>query len=74
MKGSKFKYNTEHGSPYDRGSADAYYGRKKDPHWWPEGSYNGKRVSCLDMTAIQIEAYLAGYDDVVKIADRKEYQ
>lgn len=71
MKATKTKYNTEHGSPYDRGSADAYYGRKKDPHWWPEGTYHGKRVSCLDMTASQIEAYLAGYDQE---DDRKEYQ
>ena len=64
----KIKYDTTHGSPYDRGSADAYYGRQKDPHWYPAGSYNGQRVSCLDMTAAQIEAYLAGYDNE---ADRK---
>ena len=67
----KTKYNPEHGSPYDRGSADAYYGRKKDPHWYPKGTYHGDRVSCLDMTAAQIEAYNAGYDQVI---DLKEYQ
>lgn len=71
MKDTKPKYNTEHGSPYDRGSADAYYGRQRDPHWYPLGSYNGKRVSCLDMTAEQIEAYNAGYDQE---DDLKEYQ
>jgi hypothetical protein len=70
MEDIKPKYDTEHGSPYDRGSADAYYGRQKDPHWWPEGTYHGNRVSCLDMTATQIEAYLAGYDNEDA---RKEY-
>lgn len=28
----------KHGSPQDRGSADAYYSRRFDPHWWPEGT------------------------------------
>ena len=34
----------KHGSPTDRGSADRYYGRPYDPHWYPEGTGNGKRV------------------------------
>ena len=41
---------TGHGSPSDRGSADAYYGRPYDPHYWPEGTYKGTRVSAKDMT------------------------
>ena len=36
-----------HGSPFDRGSADAYYGRPKDPHSWPYGTYKGT-YSVLD--------------------------
>ena len=28
------KYDTSHGSPYDRGRADAYYGRQLNPHLW----------------------------------------
>lgn len=71
MKDPKPKYNTEHGSPYDRGGADAYYGRRKEPHWYPKGTYHGERVSGLEMTATQIEAYNAGYDQE---DDRKEYQ
>ena len=33
--------NKAHGAPYDRGSADSWYGRPKFPHWYPEGTYNG---------------------------------
>ncbi len=50
-----------HGSPADRGSADAYYGRPEDPHYWPQGTYNGTRVEAKDMTALQIQEYLNGY-------------
>ena len=36
--------NTQHGSPYDRGSADAWYGRRPHPHWFPKGTYMCKRI------------------------------
>ena len=29
---------TVHGSPKDRGSADRYYGRPFEPHWYPQGT------------------------------------
>lgn len=60
----------KHGSPYDRGSADAYYGRLSNPHYWPEGTYMGEKVSHEDMTAEQIEEYYDGYDNET---DRKEW-
>ena len=41
MKNLYPEYN---GSPKDRGSADAYYGRPFDPHYWPEGTYKGAMV------------------------------
>ncbi len=37
-------YEEYHGSPKDRGSADAYYSRPYNPHYWPEGSYKGDRI------------------------------
>ena len=52
-----------HGGPYDRGSADSYYGRKKDPHYYPHGTYNGKRVEEFEMTAKEIAEYHKGFDD-----------
>ena len=35
------KDRTRHGGPYDRGSADSYYGRPIDPHYWPNGTGHG---------------------------------
>jgi len=52
-----------HGDPADRGGADAYYGREIDPHYWPDGTYKGKRVEKENMTRSQIEAYLKAYED-----------
>ena len=51
----------EHGMPYDRGAADAWYGRAPDPHYYPQGSYQGARVEEDDMTDEQRQAYWAGY-------------
>lgn len=59
-----------HGSPQDRGSADAYYGRKFNPHWFPEGSGHALRVDAADMTLDQVEEYIYGYDNE---EDRKDW-
>ena len=60
----------KHGSPQDRGSADRYYGRAFEPHWWPEGTGNGIRVEREDMTYEEIEEYTYGYDNE---EDRKDW-
>ena len=59
-----------HGSASDRGSADAYYWRSADPHFWPDGSYVGTRVEKADMTQEEIVAY---YDAYHSETDRKDY-
>ena len=61
-------YDRSHGSPYDRGSADAYYWRKADPHKYPNGTYNGERVVLTDPA--EIAAYMAGYNNET---DRKDW-
>ena len=66
-------YSTRHGSPYDRGSADSYYGRDFDPHYWPQGTYKGLRVEMAQMTAAEITAYTAGYRDNEANGDKKEW-
>ena len=53
----------KHGSPADRGSADAYYGRNYDPHYWPLGTYVGDRVEMKDMTPDEIVLYSTAYRD-----------
>ncbi len=66
-------YSTQHGSPYDRGSADSYYGRSFDPHYWPQGTYNGTRVELAQMTAEEITAYSAGYTHNELFGDKKSW-
>jgi len=65
------QYDKTHGGPYDRGSADSYYGRGKSPHKWPEGTYKGTKVT--DLTAEEVEAYNAGYEDNEQYGDKKEW-
>ena len=60
----------EHGSPLDRGSADRYYGRPRDPHYWPMGTYKGIRIDEDQMTPMQIAEYDFGYANET---DRKEW-
>ena len=43
MRTEMNKYDTKHGSPYDRGSADRYYGRGSEPHYYPHGTGNDRK-------------------------------
>ena len=66
------QFNRElHGGLFDRGSADSYYSRPRDPHWYPEGSYNGVKVT--DLNPIEIHAYMAGYDYNEQYGDKKSW-
>lgn len=56
------KYFMKHGGPYDRGSADAYYRRDFDPHYWPDGTGCGERIK-IEKGTLEYEAYSAGYKD-----------
>jgi hypothetical protein len=53
-------YEQTHGNAFDRGSADSWYGRPRDPHYYPNGTGNAPRVT--ELTADEMEAYHAGYD------------
>jgi hypothetical protein len=55
--------DTRHGGPYDRGSADSYYGRPRSPHYYVGNTGSSERVELKDMTEDEIVAYYAGYDD-----------
>jgi len=55
--------DTRHGGPYDRGSADSYYGRGRNPHYYVGNTGTSERVTEKDMTPDEVEAYHAGYDD-----------
>lgn len=64
---------SQHGGPYDRGSADAYYGRPRDPHWWPQGTYHGERVEARDMTQAELDAYELGYREQEASGEVKDW-
>ena len=60
-----------HGGLWDRGSADSYYGRPEDPHWYPDGSYHGEKI--VELNSAEIEEYLAGYAWNEQYGDKKSY-
>jgi hypothetical protein len=62
-----------HGSPFDRGSADSYYHRAQDPHWYPKGSYRGDRVESKDMSLAELRAYFMGYEYNELFGDKKDW-
>ena len=43
------------------------------PHYYPQGSYNGAAVNKEDMTAEEIKAYTAGYEQNEKDGNFKDY-
>lgn len=53
---------TRHGGPFDRGSADSYYGRGYRPHYYVNGTGTSPRVPMEEMTQEEIDAYGAGYE------------
>jgi hypothetical protein len=50
-----------HGGPYDRGSADSYYRRGSNPHYFPTGTHRGTRIEKENMTNSEIQSYVRGY-------------
>ena len=60
-----------HGSAYDRGSADSYYRRRRDPHYFKGATYQSERVT--DLTPEQVEEYHRGYDDNERLGDHKDW-
>ena len=65
------QFNRDHGSLYDRGSADSYYGRVPEPHYWPEGTGHGQKVT--DLNPYEIAEYMAGYDHNERFGDKKSW-
>lgn len=71
LKGPQFQRN--HGSLYDRGSADSYYGRPRDPHYGGVGGESGPRVD-QGLSIDEITEYYAGYDYNERYGDKKDYR
>ena len=65
------QYEVNHGDAFDRGSADSYYGRGRDPHRGGVGGNSGPRIPMNMLTAEEIEDYHAGYDYNESCGDKK---
>jgi hypothetical protein len=55
-------FDKRHGGAYDRGSADSWYGREVNPHYYIGDTYQSPKVEEADMTEEEIAAYMAGYN------------
>ena len=67
------KFDQRHGGPYDRGTADSYYGRDYSPHYFVGDTHNSPCVNLEQMTVHEIVAYTAGYRDNEASGDKKEW-
>ena len=66
-------YTQRHGGPWDRGSADSYYGRGQNPHYYIGDTGNSVRIEANDMTDEECDAYLAGYHWNEQHGDKKNW-
>ena len=51
-------FDKRHGGPFDRGSADSYYQRPFDPHFYKGASGASERVGVDEMTEEEVVAYV----------------
>lgn len=58
---------TRHGGAFDRGSADKYYGRKFNPHFFKGDTYNSELVT--ELNAEELAAYTQGYNEQIDTKD-----
>lgn len=73
MIAEKTQHSQRHGGPYDRGSADSYYGREYNPHYFVGDSYKSTPIELADMSEQQIIAYTAGYRDNEASGNKKDW-
>ena len=73
-------YNKRHGGPYDRGTADSWYGRGPGPHMFTGDSYaytssgDSTLIEEKDMRPDELRAYEAGYaENEADRSMRKDY-
>jgi hypothetical protein len=57
------QYDTRHGGAWDRGSADAWYGREFRPHYFRGATHQSEEILIEDATSPEYEAYAAGYNE-----------
>jgi len=71
LKGWQFD-RKQHGCLFDRGGADSYYGRRRDPHYGGVGGDSGPRIEVSD--EVSVAEYLAGYEDNERSGSKKDWR
>ena len=71
LKGEWQFDRSKHGCLYDRGSADSYYRRPREPHYGGVGGDSGECVRVTD--AESVAEYMAGYDNNEDFGDHKQW-
>ena len=66
-------YDERHGGPYDRGTADFWYGRQYDPHFFKGATYSTDKVELKDMTPAEITAYSKGFQTAEADGSQKDW-
>ena len=77
-------YDSRHGGPWDRGSADSWYDRPIRPHFFSDAKYFSDEIDERSMTKVKIEIdarfmtkeqiaeYMAGYNYNEEFGGKKE--
>ena len=64
-------FDNRHGGCFDRGSADSYYNRGIEPHYYVGATYSSEKIT--DLTESEIRDYMAGYEWNEKFGDKKDW-
>jgi len=65
------RYDRRHGGPFDRGSADSYYGRQFRPHYYVGNTGTSDEIT--DLNEEELKAYTAGYNYNEQVGDKKNW-
>ena len=65
-------YDERHGGPFDRGSADSWYSRPHNPHYFEGGTYESDPIY-PPIGSAEYDAYFAGYEYNEKFGGKKEW-
>jgi hypothetical protein len=75
MKFTSYKdrelFDTRHGGCFDRGSADSYYHRGIEPHYYVGDTLSSEKV--VDLTKEQLAEYMAGFYWNEQFGDKKDW-
>jgi len=69
----RFLADKRHGGPYDRGSADSYYGRLETPHYYVGGTGHSERIEITDKDSVEYKEYMLGYNDNERAGNFKKW-